>query len=98
MPSKAVGTDLKVLSTRLESSPFSKGVYRLGSKVSVCAIPPAIHRRITVSAVAACLDPPQEDKRLVRGTPAANAAKVAALVVFKKSLLFQLFFISIICF
>jgi hypothetical protein len=37
----------------------------------------------------------QEDSKLVSGMPAAIAAKVAALVFFKKSLLFQLILIYI---
>jgi hypothetical protein len=68
--------------------PLLKGVYRLGSKVSVWAMPPAIHNKITVSALAFLLLL-QEDKKLDSGAPAANAPRVAALVLFKKSLLFH---------
>src|SRR5690606_20264858 len=93
IPSRTVGTDLNVLNTRFESSPFSNGVYRFGSKVSVWAIPPAIHNRMTVSAVDAWAAL-QDDSILLRGTPAAKAASVAALVDFKKSRLFHLFFIG----
>jgi hypothetical protein len=41
----------KMLRTLLLSSPFSYGVYFLWSNVSVWAIPPAIHSKMTVSAV-----------------------------------------------
>jgi hypothetical protein len=86
-----VGRDLNVLSTLLPSIPFSKGVYRLGSNVSVWAIPPAIQSRMTVSAL------PFRDATLVvhpfsiltTGVPAAIAANVAADDLFKNSLLFQ---------
>ena len=78
-PSNDVGTDLDVLSTLLDSMPFSKGVYFLGSKVSVCAIPPAIHKRITVSAFDLILLLLQE-LNIEAGIPAARAASVAALV------------------
>jgi hypothetical protein len=71
-------------------------VYLLGSKVSVWAIPPAIHRRITVSAVELratfdCGEHPVS--KLATGGPAANAVSVAALVALIKSRLFQLPFI-----
>jgi hypothetical protein len=48
-----------------------------------------------VSAVEVLFLPMHEDSKLVRGIPAAIAAKVAALVFFKKSLLFQLIFIRL---
>jgi hypothetical protein len=51
-------------------------------------MPPAIHNKITVSALAFLLLL-QEDKKLDSGAPAANAPRVAALVLFKKSLLFH---------
>ena len=51
MPSTAVSIDGNVLSTCSGRRPRSNGVYRFGSKVSVCAIPPPIHRTIRVSAV-----------------------------------------------
>src|SRR5687768_12921933 len=92
-PSSAVGCALKVLSTELACIPFSKGVYFFGSKVSVCAIPPAIHSRITVSAFDFIFGFAQELTRLA-GIPAASAASVAALVFCKNSLRFQFLFIS----
>ena len=52
-PSTAVGMLGKVESTPFGSMPFSKGAYRFGSNVSVCAMPPAIQSTITVSAVGA---------------------------------------------
>src|SRR5438270_2661312 len=52
MLSTAVSILGKVLNTFSVRTPGSKGVYLLGSKVSVCAIPPAIQRTITASAVA----------------------------------------------
>src|SRR5262245_55534564 len=51
MLSTVVSIDGNVLRTRFDSRPFSNGVYALGSNVSVCAIPPAIHKRMNVSAV-----------------------------------------------
>ena len=84
-----MGTDLKVLSTSFACIPLVKGVNFLGSKVSVCAIPPPIHNRITVSAVEVNLGRLQEDKKLAIGAPAARAAIEAALVPLIKSLLFQ---------
>ena len=42
----------KVLSTRSVRTPGSNGVYRFGSNVSVCAMPPAIHSTMMESAVA----------------------------------------------
>src|SRR5882672_5125010 len=97
MPSSAVGREGKVLSTRLASMPFSKGAYRLGSKVSVCAIPPATHSRMTESAVEGpSPEPlPHPESRLATGAPAANAASAAALDFLRKSLRFQLAFISL---
>src|SRR5690554_6444652 len=50
-PSNAVGMEGKVLNTSLPSIPSRKGVYLLGSKVSVWAMPPAIKSQITESAV-----------------------------------------------
>src|SRR5690606_29777892 len=57
----------------------------------VCAIPPAIQRSITVSAVDSmgldCLHP---GSRLAIGAPAANAARLAPEQFFKNSRLFHL--------
>ena len=53
MLSTAVSMLGNVLSTRSVRTPGSNGVYRFGSQVSVCAIPPAIHNTMTASAVAA---------------------------------------------
>ena len=66
-----------------------KGVYLFGSNVSVWAIPPAIQSRMTVSALEFVLLLLQEDNKLVKGAPAASAARVAALLFFINSLLFQ---------
>src|SRR5690606_7216639 len=89
-PSIDVGIDGNVLNTVFASIPFSKGVYRLGSNVSVWAMPPAIHNRITVSALDFIAGLLQELSRLT-GAPAANAASVAALVFCRNSRLFQPF-------
>ena len=51
MLSTFVSIDGNVLRTPFDSTPGVKGVYFFGSKVSVCAIPPAIQRTMTVSAV-----------------------------------------------
>jgi hypothetical protein len=67
----------KVLSTSLIGTPGANGVYRLGSNVSVLAIPPAIQRTITASAVAfagACA------ARSSCGSRPTNAPSVAAAV------------------
>jgi hypothetical protein len=88
-----VGTDLNVLKTLFASIPFSKGVYFFGSNVSVCAMPPAIHRSITVSAFDLILFLLHELSRPLIGRPAANADIVAALAVCKNSLRFQFLFI-----
>src|SRR5579871_6064404 len=57
-------------------------------------MPPAIHKRITVSAVPfPSLDPlPHPLSMLAKGAPAASAANVAALEFLRKSLLFQFLF------
>ena len=52
IPSTFVSIAGKVLRILLTSSPFSKGRYLLGSKVSGAAIPPAIQIRIQESALA----------------------------------------------
>jgi hypothetical protein len=70
---------LKVLNTLLAFIPFSNGVNFLGSKVSVCAMPPAIHSRMTVSAFDWILGF-EHELNMLAGIPAAKAAKVAALV------------------
>ena len=56
MLSTAVSIVGNVLKTWFEFIPFSNGANRLGSNVSVCAIPPAIHSRMTVSAVGSTFD------------------------------------------
>ena len=79
--------DLKVLSTSLPSIPLRKGVYLLGSKVSVCAMPPAINSQITDSAVEGIREPAlesQEDSNPGIGAPAAMVAILAADNFFKK--------------
>src|SRR5205814_7323254 len=53
------------------------------SNVSVWAMPPAIQRTITVSAVGVIFS--SFSARSWRGKPAASAESVAALAVFKKS-------------
>ena len=97
IPSRTVGTLGKVERTRFPSIPFSKGVYFLGSNVSVCAMPPAIHSNITVSAVLVSIgfDPAQLVSSEDIGAPAARAAKVACEAVFKNSRLFHAFIISL---
>ena len=55
------------------AGPFRTRVYRLGSKVSVCAMPPAIHSRIMVSALASILGAPHN----WRGAPPSSADMVA---------------------
>ena len=52
MWSTAVSMAGNVLNMRSVRTPGSNGVYRFGSQVSVCAIPPAIHNTMTASAVA----------------------------------------------
>src|SRR5690606_9645626 len=88
IPSKTVGLDLKVLNTSFACMPFVKGVYRFGSKVSVCAIPPDIYNKITESALDAILFLLHEVNRVI-GAPMPIAAIAAALVFFINSLLFQ---------
>ena len=51
MWSQTVSMAGKVQRIRLGSIPFSKGARYFGSNVSVLAIPPPIHSRITLSAV-----------------------------------------------
>lgn len=94
IPSNAVGTDLKVLKTLFAGIPFLNGVYRFGSNVSVCAIPPAIQSRITVSAFDLILPLPQELTRLT-GMLADKAAIVAALVLCKNSRRLHFLFIHL---
>lgn len=82
-----VGTDLNVLSTSLDFIPLSYAVNRLGSNVSVWAMPPPIQSKMTVSAVD-CL--PKGFMLLNspdKGMVAPSAAMVAALLVFKNFLL-----------
>ena len=82
-----VGTDWNVLRTSLDFIPVEYGVNRLGSNVSVCAMPPPIQSKMTVSAVD-CLP---KGFMLLRspdkGMVAPKAAMVAALVFFKNFLL-----------
>jgi hypothetical protein len=71
----------------LDFIPVENAVNFLGSNVSVCAMPPPIHSRITVSAVEVFPMGFMLLKRPERGMEAPSAAMVAALVVFKKFLL-----------
>jgi hypothetical protein len=74
-----------VLNTRLASIPFSNGLYRLGSKVSVWAIPPAIQSRITVSAEELIFGTGlQPGNHPASGAPAAMAARLAPEHCFRK--------------
>src|SRR5947207_1742165 len=95
MLSTAVSIVGKVLTTSLGGIPLVNGVYSLGSNVSVCAIPPPIHRTITVSAVAVRFGVPASvgfasSAKTRRGNPAASADRLAALAVFRKSRRFTL--------
>src|SRR6187402_2831826 len=69
--------------------PLEKAVYLFGSNVSVCGMPPAIHNRITVSALEVIFLLLQEARKLLTGVLAANVANVAALAFLRKSLLFH---------
>src|SRR6185436_5876246 len=90
MLSTAVSIAGNVLRTFFDSSPFSNAVYRFGSNVSVCAIPPAIQSTMTASAVGlrlwlgsgAVAGP---SARTMRGYPAASAPSVAADAVLRNS-------------
>src|ERR1043166_1636287 len=73
----------KVLAMRAVSIPFSNGANRFGSNVSVCAIPPPIHRMMRVSAVGAIFS--CCSAKTGRAYPAATAESVAALAVRRKS-------------
>src|SRR5438105_9651288 len=73
----------KVLRTWSGLRPRSKAVYFFGSKVSVWAMPPAIHNTITVSAVGLIFS--SGSAVSWRGKPAAKAESVVALAVFIKS-------------
>ena len=64
-----------VLSTRSVRTPGANGVYRLGSNVSVCAMPPAIQRTITASAAAF-----EAGRGVSAGSCPQRADKVAAAV------------------
>src|SRR6185437_4785155 len=66
-----------VLSTCAVGTPGLNGVYLFGSHVSVCAIPPAIHRTITASAVAGGA----VAARTSSGSPPISAASDPAAVV-----------------
>src|SRR5678815_523763 len=79
-----------VLNSSLGDIPFVKGVCPLGSNVSVCAMPPPIQSTMTVSAVGLIFGSPFDSSaRSCRGKDAANAERVAALAVFRKSRRFQ---------
>jgi len=82
-----VGIDLNVLSTSSDFIPVAYGVNRLGSNVSVWAMPPAIHSKMTVSAVDCFPKGFMLLKSPDKGMVAPKAAMVAALVFFKKCLL-----------
>src|SRR5579864_3210275 len=84
IPSTAVSMEGKVESTSLERIPARNGWYGLGSKVSVWAIPPAIQRRMTRSAVA-LMGSLAAAPRSSRGAPAARADSVARLAFLRKS-------------
>ena len=75
MPSTTVSIAGNVLRTRSVRTPGSKGVYRFGSNVSVCAIPPAIHRTMMESAVAS-----GPAARTTCGSRPTSAARDAAAV------------------
>src|SRR5438128_1815486 len=72
-----------VLNTCSRFSPRSNGVKRFGSKVSVDAMPPAIQRTMTVSAVGLIFS--SASAFSWRGNPTASAESVAALAVFRNS-------------
>jgi hypothetical protein len=72
----------------LLSIPFSKGAYAFGSKVSVCAMPPAIHNKITVSAFESITGSLEHElRKLAEGIVAAKAAALAELIFLMNSLL-----------
>ena len=72
----------KVLRIRDIGVPFSNGWYRLGSKVSGAAIPPAIHKRMQLSAFAAGCS---KSSPIARGARAIIAAAVLAVRALRKS-------------
>jgi hypothetical protein len=76
-----------VLSTSLDLIPFEYAVNRLGSNVSVWAMPPPIQSKMTVSADDCLPKGFMLLKRPDKGMVAPRAAIVAALVVFKNFLL-----------
>jgi hypothetical protein len=65
--------------------PGSNGTYRLGSKVSVCAIPPAIQSSTMQSAVAGNAGSGSAARALGTAASAANAAAEALPISFRKS-------------
>src|SRR5438045_1178509 len=78
--------------TAFDSSPGRNSVNFFGSNVSVCAIPPAIQRTITASAVGFGFAPGPyisgdgaPSPHTARGHEAASADNVAAEAPFKKS-------------
>jgi hypothetical protein len=88
-----VSIDGKVDNTLLDGRPAEYGVQSFGSNVSVCAMPPAIQRMISLSAVAAGAAVTASTEANARfGNPAASAESVAALAVFRKSRLFHVLF------
>jgi hypothetical protein len=74
--------------------PVVNGVNRLGSNVSVWAIPPPIQSKMTVSAVAFFPKGFMLLKSPDKGMVAPSAAIVAALVFFKNFLLSENLLIS----
>ena len=83
MPSSAVGRDSKEESSDDTGVPTSNGVNFLGSNVSVCAMPPAMKSRMTVSAVAFAFLSELPKTRC--GMPVAIAANEAAEMRWRKS-------------
>jgi hypothetical protein len=93
IPSTLVGMLGNVESTAFDSTPLLNGVYRFGSNVSVCAMPPAIHRTMTQSARGAIFSMLSEAK--TRDSFAARAPSVAAEADFRKSRRFIVFIICV---
>src|SRR5262249_21631310 len=89
IPSTAVATDGNVQATWPAFSPLRKGVDGLGSKVSVWAMPPAIQRRIRVSAVGVIRPAWASSARSGRPPSEAIAASVAAPAALRNSRRFR---------
>src|SRR5688500_17696633 len=85
MLSTTVSIEGKVDSTLFGESPTSKGVYFFGSNVSVCAMPPAIQRTMTLSAVGTSLAADASSAKVALGNDALSAASAAAEAVLRKS-------------